>query len=753
MSENKLVEFDDAYFDAVCNKLYKLELKYRTEGNLKKLNKIDAIKKVITQVPLALNKQHWQRLFIKVFNALEKDNNDIEAIVAEYIPQDSIVTPQDIITTFKFINSLSYLKADKIKKYYFCDNIWKVFYDVKPPSPVEFLTADYIGPIADELYPHIKETFCTFLNPLGHKRVLVLSACLSYGKSTLSALISLYTIMHLCYLKNPKSFFGLSQAGSLAVSFLSFTKEKTEQILVQLLSNILSASPIFTQVFTQARLEKIQNKKNRDKRLIHYCTASRMGPFQFAKDIHITNQSRQMGLLGLNVVQGIASEISFWIKRGISIDEIWSTWNDLRNRIESRFYGKYLSGLVLDSSPYDIGLSPIDKYIYSGEAAKDPKVMVVTSTFWDIFPWKLPAWSKTGETFQVYRGTASRPPKILNEHEIKNYNTIDIIDVPIDLYQSFRDNLKKQLCDYASYPSGSVDKLFDDPDIIENIFSPQLENIYGYISAPSNRNPENLIWNQIRDDFFIDVKSNFYVFYRASNAFRTLHIDTAESKDMASLAMSHMEIDNTTGQKIVVCDLCIPISPEKCRISIDALGDFVIDLKKIGHIKFHRVSADGYQSSAILQRIERHGIPTAKLSVDKDPGPYYIFLSWIQNERFKIGRNILLKNNLSSLIEKKTGKGSSIIDHTSGKIVYEDGGDWENSAMGIHMKDVSDSVCGSAYTVITELNDKIPRYQWDEKEFEEDNDNVQGKKIEDNNKIEINQSILDEINKKFGLTF
>lgn len=633
-------------------------------------------------------------------------------------------------------------KLSESEKAYWMNNIWRINYKIKPPTVDEYLTPRWLGAVGDQIYPHIKRVMNEFLNPVSDKRVLALCSAIGYGKSFLASLIALYSIVHLSYMREPKQFFDLNEASSIVIILLSFTKEKVAQILLQPFANILKASPMFEKTTREDRLDIKQ--KEIDRGHIAYTSAGRMGAFQFPQDLHIALSSDRANLLGLTILLGIASEISFWIKKGISIEEIWGTFSDLRGRVESRFYSRHLSGVILDSSPLDLSISPIDKWLFEGEASADPEVMIVNETHWDVFPERYPIWNKTGETFPIFRGDAAKPPKILFDEEVEKFDREDIINVPIDKKLAFQGDLKKQIADYAAWPAGGLAKLIDDRAIIEDMFTPQLNNMYSYVNAPSNKPPEHLIWNQIVGDFFIEVGEGRFEFYRAPSAIRTMHLDLAETGDVCGAAMDHMEV-NLSGENVVVNDFVFSISPEKSSINLDAISEFVIDLKRIGRIRFHKVTADQWQSSSMIQRFKREGIDSAKLSVDRDLAPYRLVVSWMQNRRIKSGKNILLKNNFGSLIEITSDKGHTKVDHTKGNIVLEDGGDWETSFMGTHAKDVSDAFTGAAYTLISEVKE-ISKYQWidDSPLIEIDGVvHVSGEEVRDH--------ILDQLNEKFGL--
>jgi hypothetical protein len=70
--------------------------------------------------------------------------------------------------------------------------LWRVNYREKPPSIKEFLTEKWLGPMADSIHVHIRETledFWTFQSPYRH---LVLGSAIGTGKSTCASIHNLY---------------------------------------------------------------------------------------------------------------------------------------------------------------------------------------------------------------------------------------------------------------------------------------------------------------------------------------------------------------------------------------------------------------------------------------------------------------------------------------------------------------------------------------------------------------------------------
>ena len=283
---------------------------------------------------------------MELLELLQKYDNPV---LKDLISKNPILFSQDRMVTLleKILLSKELTSAQKIYK---LKNMWSLVYEKEPPSIDEFLTPKWIGATADKIYPHVKQTLKDYLNPTSGKRVLALSTCIGFGKSSLSALLAIYTIVHLSYMKKPKATFDLNEMGSIVIVLMSFTQKKANQLLLQPFFNLLRSSPMFVAVRREDRVISRQEELDKDGNgQIAYTSAGRMGAFQFAKDIHITVTSDRADLLGLNIILGIVSEISFWIKRGISVEEIWGTFSDMRERVNSRFAHKYLSGVILDS--------------------------------------------------------------------------------------------------------------------------------------------------------------------------------------------------------------------------------------------------------------------------------------------------------------------------------------------------------------------------------------------------------------------
>lgn len=596
------------------------------------------------------------------------------------------------------------------------ENIWRLLYRVKPPSIQEFLTPEWLGPTAGDLYPHVIQNLCEFGDRKSDKRHLILATSIGTGKSFTATIWAIFVLVNLWCMIQPKRFFGLAQATSIVYALISFTMDKAAQLLLQPFLQILISSPKFLRVKQEQYLTRKQLEYPDQ---VAWTTSGRVGVMQFFNDLHVILTSQPQGILGLSMIGATMSELSFFVDQGFDPAYIWRVYQDAKTRVEGRFIGfPYLSGTVMDSSPNDMELSPIDKYIFGGQCYEDPKNYIVTGPQWQFSAVgdRYKIWKKTGETFPVFRGSGKAPPRMLNTEDYHTVPEAEIYHVPVDIIIAFKENVTKAVKDFCGWPAGAQERFLRDEATLNSIFTTKLRNVYSYIYCDSRDSPNLLIWDQIKDIFFVRHGPLEYEFWRSPNERRYIHIDQSETGDITGIGMCHPEI-NKDGTLVAVVDFSLALTyRSEGRMNLQAIPLFLEDLRKFGGLKIDSVSFDQYQSSFAKQYLIDSGFKVVPYSVDISMAPYLLLFSMINTGRVKVGRNIFLKNNLKSLQEmtrvgSKTGK--KVIDHLKGKCTLEDGGDWRTSQMGMNAKDVSDGVCGAVSRCLQDFADSA-QYIWED---------------------------------------
>lgn len=512
--------------------------------------------------------------------------------------------------------------------------------------------------------------------------------------SYLSMLINIYIGVHLSLMRNPYKFFGLNPSSILSQLLISYSLKKSSELLLEPMIAILEASPFFEKVHTRDGMIKRDQDFERQSKIdkIYWTTAVPTSAIQFSNGANFKLASSAHSLLGLTVVTGTMSELSFFRDAGKSDEYILRIFNDLKSRIDSRMKGNYFGRSILDSSPNTLE-SPIDDYIVN-HARKDPTNYIVSGSAWE---WKIDDYD-TSNTFKVFVGGKGQPPRIIDDDEdISVINPVKIIDVPLQLKQFFIDDIYKALKDRAGIPAGSADNLIYDYSKIEKIFNVKLRNVYSHITASSEEPPAKLIWNQVSHLFFKQKAGKLEFWYKPWLP-RCVSVDQSISQDVSCIACAHVERIRDTDDQMYVVDFTIPIAPMGARINLDAIRMFIQELRDLGGMVISNVSFDQFQSEASIQYLKSQGFEVEKLSVDLTTDPYFYLLNLIETGRIIMGRNLHVKNNLKSLkiVKPNTKTGRIKVDHEDSRPTIINGSlDWDKSMIGFFAKDSTDAIAGA----------------------------------------------------------
>lgn len=513
--------------------------------------------------------------------------------------------------------------------------------------------------------------------------------------SYLGGLITLYIGTHLSMMREPYKFFGRNPASVFTQLLVSYSLKKSSELLLEPLIAMMENSPFFEKVHTREGMIKkdrdFSRTNNVDK--IYWTTAVPTSAIQMSNGANIKLASNPTSLLGLTVVSGVLSELAFFRDAGKSDDFIMRVFNDLKSRINNRMQGNYFGRTVLDSSPNTLD-SPIDDYIVN-HAKNDPTNFIVKGSEWE---WAPEDFDMT-KTFKVYTGGKGQPPKILDEDESEDqYSPEKLIDVPMELKQSFKNDLYKSLKDRAGIPAGSADMLIYDHQKIEDIFNPKLKNIYTHIKASENQNSYRLIWDQIAHKFFRERAGKLEFWYKPWLP-RCISVDQSIVGDVTCIGMVHAERIRESEEQMFVVDFTIPIAPAGERINLDAIKFFIEDLRDVGNMYIPHVSFDQFQSELSLQYLRSKGFDAEKLSVDRTTDPYFFLLGLVNRGNIVAGRNLHIKNNLKSLklVTEHRGKAKKAkVDHDDSRPVVTSGTEeWSKSLIGAFAKDATDSIAGA----------------------------------------------------------
>lgn len=631
----------------------------------------------------------------------------------------SILTPEEIKRAFDLI--LNNKHFDEKTKQGLLTNSYKLIYKDKPPTWEDFTSPKWIGEMSDSLFPYWKQLGSQLFSAKTSYKNCILYTPIGTGKSSFTALVNLYISVIIYYMRHPKKTLGQSNMTSICNVFIAQSLEKATEVLLEPFINILNTSEIFERCRTLDIVKRKEKEYGTSK--ICWTTAGRSSALSIGSNMSIKIKSSIASLLGLTILCGSITELAFFKDAGYSDEEILRIYNDLKGRIFSRFPKKNgLNFSILDSSPNDATFESSIDYWILNKAPENKENIIFNDRKWNLQPWLFEEWSKDkSKVFYIHLGTqANRIPKVYeNYEEVKNFDSRDVIECPIDGLQLALDDTAKFCKDYAGIPTSSPQRLLQDNVKIEAVFDKGLHNIYSHLIALDFENPEELIWNSINNDFFVHL-DKIYEFYRNPNEERFVSVDQSISGDTACIAVTHPEL-NLEGEIIDVADMTIALIPHKGRINLDAIKFFIYDLRRLGRLNIKHVSFDQFQSESTMQFLSRNDFDVERLSVDISTVPYLNMVQSINTGRLIMGRNIYMKNNLKSLKLTKLPSGKHKVDHEKGKVEnsLNANDNWETSALGFNAKDVSDAVCASI-----ELRKKYyvgtPRYVYKSIQIEEE---------------------------------
>ena len=121
-------------------------------------------------------------------------------------------------------------------------------YEHKPPTPEEFLDPKnrwLPQAYVDGLYPYVKEDFIQAMKNEDPYSTISMYGCTRSGKSTMARLAIIYTLIYINYLRDPHTFYGINKMSRISLYLVSFKQDKTNQILLSPILNILHASEMF----------------------------------------------------------------------------------------------------------------------------------------------------------------------------------------------------------------------------------------------------------------------------------------------------------------------------------------------------------------------------------------------------------------------------------------------------------------------------------------------------------------------------
>jgi hypothetical protein len=319
---------------------------------------------------------------------------------------------------------------------------------------------------------------------------------------------------------------------------------------------------------------------------------------------------------------------------GGEYDQARALYGSLRSRIDSRFakYGAHLLPMwIAGSARHEEDF--IQQKIRDAEI--DPTVYVYNKRIWDVKP-----WDYTGDTFRVYLGKQSIPPKIIGDDDTL-YESENTVDIPVELKSAFTSQeIRQALRDHAGIPSGENGSFIVEVDKARSRFD--RKNIFAMevCTFQSGDNPK--VYQSFKDNPRTDR-----VWF--------CHLDLSRSGDSTGIALGYLDKWVNNRPQFVVAGV-IEVKPTAgAVIPWDNIRNFLFRLTRI--IPLHVISADQIGYNYLREQIVHYGYKIAKVSDNPSSDIFHDFLSTLTEGNISIAYHPKTIRELLALnMDEKTGK-------------------------------------------------------------------------------------------------
>lgn len=490
------------------------------------------------------------------------------------------------------------------------------------------------------------------------------------GKSEIAITIALYLMHRLMCLKDARTYYDIKPTEQIAFAFMNITETLSYDIGVTKFQNTVQLSPWFMERGTvTGRQTKVWN------------------PPEF---IHIIIGSRPSHVIGQPIYFAFFDEISFIQNQDIekqkekAIDMIDTAIGGMKTRFIKQ--GKNPTLLCLASSKRS-EKSFLEVHTKKKLESEKENVIVVDEPVWNVRP----SDEYCGRKFCVAQGNKYLASEIIPQGvELKPYidKGYTIIQVPVEYYPEFYENIERALCDYAGVSSSDITKYIAGFRL-QAIKNPKLKNPFTKDIIEVGNSPDDKVQYY---DFFdmsaVDPVMKSKPLY--------IHLDMSLSGDRTGIAGVWIKGKKpSTESEPLANDLYYQLAfsvavkaPRGFQVSFEKNRQFIYWLKEKG-FRIRGVSSDTYQSADLRQQLLAKGYKYDIISVDRvetlEDGktklckPYHYLRNTMYEERIEIYDSELLTTELLGLERNSAGR----IDHP------------DEGKSG--SKDCADALCGALW--------------------------------------------------------
>lgn len=532
-------------------------------------------------------------------------------------------------------------------------------FDERPASIDEFLGEGYLN-IAAGIRPGVRDALIDIFGEEsnGHSvaRVqrAIFTGAIGIGKTTLASIALPYMCHWVLCLRDPQSFFNLLPGSRIAFMQMSTSEDQAKEVL-------------FGDIFARIKHSTWFVKYPYDPKF--------KNQIRFAKEIWIIpGDSAETTFEGYNILGGILDEIDSH-RVTAKKDYADAGYDTINSRIESRFDTQGL--LILIGQMKQSQGFAARKF---KEFIADPNAATARMTIWESFGWQkyMKADGVTRDSFWYN----ARRKVIVPDPVIASgmMSTESLMEIPNAFKKSFENDPEKALRDLAGIPPvvgatfiGMAEKIYIARDTWKERFG------YPTFVRPSV------------------TELLFEEWYTCLDGLpRVMHLDVAYASDGDALgmAMGHVpEVKEIDGElrPVVVIDFVVRLRPPPgAQIILGDVRSMIYRLRDELGFRISKITMDGFQSTDMMQQLNRKRINTEYLSIDRQKLPYQDLRDALYEERLEFPQyKVPLRHGDVNLVEITVKELEELVD-TGLKVDHPPGGS----------KDIADSIAGVVYTLM-----------------------------------------------------
>jgi hypothetical protein len=532
-------------------------------------------------------------------------------------------------------------------------------FEERPASIDEFLGDGYLN-IASGIRGGVRAALIDIFGEESNGRSIarvqraIFTGAIGIGKTTLASIALPYMCHWVLCLRDPQAFFDLLPGSRIAFMQMSTSKDQAKEVL-------------FGDIFARIKYSTWFSKYPHDPAF--------KNQVRFPKDVWIIpGDSAETTFEGYNILGGILDEIDSH-RVTPKKDYAQSGYDTIHSRITSRFGDQGLLILIGQmKKSHGFAANKLKEYIV------DPKASVARMAIWESFGWDKYESNPDGSRKSFFYNVRRRlvVPRAVAISGL--LDTGGMIEVPC-VYQK----------DFENDPTKAARDLAGIPPIVGSTYIGMVERItlardkwkqrYG-LASPLRPSVTDLLF----EDWF-----------RAPNTLpRALHLDIAYSDegDALGIAMGHVpEVKEIDGEDrpVIVFDLIVRLRPlPGQQIILGDVRQLIYTIRDDMGFRIKKITMDGFQSTDMMQQLNKKRFTAGWLSVDKNKIPYQDLRDAIYEQRIEWPEyRVPLRHGDTETVEIAVRELEQLIDIGT-KVDHPEGGS----------KDVADAMAGVVFTLM-----------------------------------------------------